>query len=152
MRTCWRTLYWLSKQLLLTNLGRPAHTVCCPLRIAWWHNWHRPSRAAWAWACKRRSFSFAFFSTWVFPTAHTVPSSSLKSSSSPSFTSATQASHNFLDQKLTTTFLGLLPFCFFWSPASDMQLQIHSLVELWTACQVRNPDFPTIYSKWGTLK
>jgi len=70
----------------------------------------------------------------------------------PEFPSATQAYHNFLDRKLTKTFPGLLPFCLLWGPASDVQLQVHSLVELWTAYQVRNPDFPTICSKWGTLK
>jgi len=46
-------------------------------------------------------------------------------------------------------FPGLLPFCLLWNPASDVQLQVHSLVEFWTACQVRNPDF---CSKRGALK
>jgi hypothetical protein len=41
-----------------------------------------------------------------------------------------QAYHNFLDRKLTKTFPGLLPFCLLWRPASDVQLQVHSLVEL----------------------
>ncbi len=62
-------------------------------------------------------------------TTNTVPSNSLKSSSSPSFISATQAYHNCLNRKLTKTFPGLLPFCLLWNPASDVQLQVHSLVE-----------------------